>query len=300
MSVLEVACVVEGSYVPHTAAMLHSVLAHAGGPVHVHYLHGPGHPERPARRLERWLRAQGAEVTFHRVPDERTAGLPTTGFTGHATWYRIFLPDLLADRERVLFLDADLVVCDALGPLWETDLGGACLGAVTNVFEPEYAHRPAELGLASTHDYFNAGVLLLDLAALRRDGCSQALYDYGVAHAGDDERSLLFRDQDVLNAVLAGRRHRLDPRWNVMNIFRFDWADEVFGAEAVAEARRDPGIRHFEGPADNKPWHAGCEREGRERYFEHRRATPWPRVRLEGPRGLRARRLARRVARRLR
>jgi len=202
-------------------------------------------------------------------------------------------------EERVLFLDADVIVCDRLDGLWETDLRGAYLGAVTNVFEPEYAHRPAELGLRSVQDYFNAGVLLLDLDALGRDRCDRALYEYGVAHAGEEERSLLFRDQDVLNAVLAGRRLPLDPRWNVMNIFRFDWADAVFGADAVAAARANPGIRHFEGPGDNKPWHRECVRDDRERYLEHRRATPWPRVRLEGPRAPRLRRAAARVKGRL-
>ncbi len=52
----------------------------------------------------------------------------------------------------------------------------------------------------------------------------------------------------------------------------------MFGAEAVEEARRNPGIRHFEGPGSNKPWDPGCERAMRELYLDHRSRTPWPPV----------------------
>ena len=75
------------------------------------------------------------------------------------------------------------------------------------------------------------------------------------------------------------------------------WAADVLGAAAVEEARRRPGIRHFEGPGDNKPWHLLNRSPGRDAYFAHRRATPWPRTR---PDGLTAANLARRAVRALR
>jgi lipopolysaccharide biosynthesis glycosyltransferase len=294
---VHVACVIEGSYLAHCATMLHSVLSHApAGGVHVHVIPAPDVAVRPVQRMRSWLEATGAGVTVHAVDDERCAGLPTVGFTGKATWYRIFLPELVPDAERLLFLDADLVVRDDLTPLWSTDLDGAYVGAVTNVCEPEYRERPAQLGLGRGDEYFNAGVLLMDLDAMRRDDCPARLYEYGVEHADE----LVWRDQDALNVVLAGRRKPLHPRWNVMNIMWIaDWGDEVFGSDRAEEARRSPAIRHFEGPADNKPWHWACTRPHRELYFEHRRATPWPRARLEGARAPRLRRTARHARGRL-
>jgi lipopolysaccharide biosynthesis glycosyltransferase len=80
--------------------------------------------------------------------------------------------------------------------------------------------------------------------------------------------------------VLGGRRLPLHPRWNVMNsVLLFAAAGDVFGPEAVAQARESAAIRHFEGPDTNKPWHHLCESELRELYLEHRRGTPWPRTR---------------------
>jgi lipopolysaccharide biosynthesis glycosyltransferase len=260
--------------------MLHSVLAHnAERGVEIHFMHGPDVSRRSEEQLTEMVEREGGRISFLRIPDERVEGLPTKGFTRKATWYRIFLPELRPDVDRVLYLDADLIALEPLDELWETDMGDSYVAAVTNVFEHHYAHRPAELGLAGPHVYFNAGVLLMNLDLMRRDDCSQRLLDYGVAHA----RELLWRDQDTLNVVLGHRRLELRPRWNCMNaVLWFPWAREVFGEEAVEEALRAPAIRHFEGPRQCKPWHYLCERPSREMYMRHRRETPWPRMRVTG------------------
>jgi lipopolysaccharide biosynthesis glycosyltransferase len=280
MSRLHVGCAVEGAYVPHSAAMLHSVLVNTGGrPVTVHYLHGPELPRNQYAPLTEMVERHGAAIEFVAVSDAELAGLPVEGFTRKATWYRALVGDLLPELERILFLDADLLATDDLGPLWDTDLEGHHLAAVTNVFQADHLHRPAELGIDHPQRYFNAGVMLLDLEALRRDECAKAVREFGVAHAGD----LMFRDQDALNVVLGERRLELHPRWNVMNSFlHFPWAAYVFGSRALEEARSRPGIRHFEGPDLNKPWHWLCQDPARELYFEHRRHTPWPDVEIEG------------------
>jgi lipopolysaccharide biosynthesis glycosyltransferase len=278
--VFHVSCAVERNYAAHSAAMLHSALVHLPTDrVRIHYLHGPGFPAGPREQLAEMIRSLGASISFVEVPDAMCDGLPTKGFTRRATWYKIFLPDLLSDVDSVLHLDADLVATDSLVPLWDVNIEDNYLAAVTNVFEEHLLEWPTSLGLEGRDHYFNAGVLMLNLSLMRTDGCSRAMWEYGVAHAEE----LKYREQDVLNAVLARRRVRLHPRWNVMNsLLLFPWGDEVLGSEAREEAQRNPAIRHFEGPSLNKPWHYLCERGMREVYLEHRRHTPWPRVRLEG------------------
>ena len=297
MTVLDVACAADEPYAAHSAAMLHSVIANRGtSEVRVHYLHGPGFPERSAELIREMVEAGGASISFRSIPDERIAGLPEMEFVTRAMWYRIFLPELLPEVGRVLYLDVDTIALDSLEPLWEIDLAGSYVAAVTNVFYmPSHAQRPAELGIEPT-DYFNSGVVLMNLELMRRDDSAWALFDYAVGHAAE----LAWPDQDALNVVLGGRRVPLHPRWNCMNsVLLFPWAVDVFGADAVAEARARPAIRHFEGPTINKPWRYGCESPMREVYFEHRRQTPWPRARIEGATpGNIARRLARSLSRR--
>jgi lipopolysaccharide biosynthesis glycosyltransferase len=280
VSTLHVSCAAEGdAYIAHSAAMLHSVLAHsAGHDVAVHYAHGPRFPARAAEQLSAMVERAGGSIQFLAIADETVADLPSTPQFTQAMWYRIFLPELLPDVDRILYLDADTIAVDSLAPLWAADLSGYWLAAVTNVFQQNHMHRPAELGLAGPQSYFNSGVLLMNLAAMRRDGCTRALVDFATSHPGIE-----WPDQDTLNVVLGERRLMLHPRWNYMNsMAMFPWSADAFESGALEEARRRPAIRHFEGPAINKPWHYLCERDLRDVYFEHRRATPWPNCEIEG------------------
>jgi lipopolysaccharide biosynthesis glycosyltransferase len=260
--------------------MLHSLLAqHPGVPVRVDCLHGGDISARNRSRIEGMVMANGGEIVFHEIRDQWVAGLPVKGFTGKATWYRFYLDELLPDTDRILYLDVDLLVMESLLPLWRTSLNGYVLGAVTNVPPvpslQSYFERP-ELG---GDPYFNAGVLLLDLARMRSEGLGQELRSFSVKNAD----RLSWRDQDALNEVLHARRRPLHPRWNCMNsVMYFPWANEYFPPGTVEEARSRPAIRHFEGPAQNKPWHLLSTPEVRRLYAEHRRHTPWPRVRPTG------------------
>jgi lipopolysaccharide biosynthesis glycosyltransferase len=277
---LHVSCAAEGEYVIHSAAMLHSLLAcHPRDSVTIHYLHGPEVTERTRSRLRKMVVENGGKVTFHEIPDSWCAGLPTVGFTRKATWYRIFLPELLPDVPRVVYLDADVIVLESLAPLWEMDMASWLVAAVTNVTDPAYADHPRALGITDPQGYFNAGVLVLNLDLMRHEDSTRKLREYGTSHADQ----LVWRDQDALNVVLGTKRVALHPRWNCMNsIMVFPQSVDVLGREAVAKARSNPAIRHFEGPGLYKPWHYLCQREWRDLYRHHRKATPWPHVRLQG------------------
>lgn len=292
---IHVACAVEGDYVPHSAAMLLSALENRGdAALSIHLMHPPELPDDARDALAAMVIEAGGEIDLLEVPDEAVAGFPIEGFILKATWYRVFLPELVPDVDRLISLDSDLLVLDDLAPLWRTELGDNLLAAVANVPQWDHVGRPEAIGLPPGREYFNAGVLLLDLAGMRTEGTTAGLRSLVLANA---ER-LGWRDQDAWNLALSGRRLALHPRWNVMNsTLLYPWAAEVFGARALNEARSNPAIRHFEGPSINKPWHYMCPHEMRELYFDVRRRTPWPRVRVEGRTPAN---VARRAARRLR
>jgi lipopolysaccharide biosynthesis glycosyltransferase len=291
---VHVACAARRDYVPHAAAMLHSVLETTGGAgVEIHFLHGGDWPRDHQRLLTEMVESGGGRISFLRVGRDRVAGLRTHDSLPASHWYRVFLPELLPGHDRVLYLDGDLIAVDTLEPLSQTELGDDYLGAVTNVFQHDHLNRIAELGLPDPRLYFNSGVLLMNLELMRRDGCTRQIVEYARANPG----RLSWPEQDALNLLLGDRRLALHPRWNLMNsLLLFESAGEVFGADVLAEARANPAIRHFEGPAVNKPWHADCERPDRELYARHRAETPWPSFELERNAGeSRLRRLASRL-----
>ncbi len=266
----QVACGAD-DYVVAAGALVHSVGVHAPG-AHVHFLHGPSLTARSRRRLEATAAGAGAAITFHGVPRALVAGLPAPGYFAESTWYTVLLAEALPHLDRVLWIDADAVALAPLAPLWETDLGGAPVGAVTNVIQPDHVFHVERLGVAPGR-YFNSGVLLFDLAALRAGGTGAELL--AVARS----RELPWADQDALNVVLHDTRRDLHPRFNAMNSLHAmpEVAAAAVGEEAAEEARRRPVIRHFEGPGPNKPWDRRCRMPGRDAWIAHRRASAFPR-----------------------
>jgi lipopolysaccharide biosynthesis glycosyltransferase len=278
MSELHIACSADEKYVPHSAAMIHSALTHSDRLV-VHYLHGPKFSAGDADRMTGMLERSGQVIVFHEIGDNRLVGLPFPEAAGISIWYRIFLPELLPDVHRILYLDADTLIVDRIDALWELELGSSLLAAVRNVFMPYHRHLPGDLGIQLS-DYFNSGVLVLNLHQMRTDRFTDAVYELGKSRPSDSE----WPEQDALNLAARGRWLPLHPRWNVMNsmVLHPELARAALGASEVDEALAAPAIRHFEGPGFNKPWHAEHERLGRRLYRAHRRATPWPRYSLDG------------------
>jgi poly(ribitol-phosphate) beta-N-acetylglucosaminyltransferase len=276
--------------------MLHSLIASHRRPVKAHLMASPDLSEEALERLSGWLDELGATIRVHRIDESRLHGVGHT--FSICGWYRILLPELLPELDRILYLDSDLIVTDSLDPLSRLDVSQHCVAAVTNPpFTPEWSARHCSaLGMRSSDDYFNSGVLVMNLDELRRGDYADRILDYAVAHTDHvratevDESStleaftyglnhperLLFPDQDSVNAVLWERRLKLHPRWNYQLLFhRFEFRTPELTDEIVAEARANPAIRHFEGPGHSKPWHPESDPADRALYWAHRERTPW-------------------------
>ena len=156
-------------YVAHSAALIHSVLAHRGGlDVQVHFLHGPRFDDGDSERLAQMVELHRGSISFLEIDDKKVAGLPSESRlglrSGTASSCRTSCPASPGSSTSTpTWSPANS------RPLWETDLDGYWLGAVTNVFQPNHIWRPKELGLPNREVYFNSGVLLMNLAEMRRD-----------------------------------------------------------------------------------------------------------------------------------
>lgn len=152
---------------------------------------------------------------------------------------RLVFDRLLAGVERLIYVDCDVMVMAPIETLWNTDLGGMALGAISDpnrhlvMLGREFRGKA---DLFNFHDdYLNSGVLLIDLkkwaaadlvartAEFRRQGILDRLY----------------YDQDIINLVFRGNWQKLDSRWNV-------------GNARPAHEMLEPFLLHYSG--DRKPW----------------------------------------------
>lgn len=273
---VQIACAATPNYLRHTGAMLHSLLSHTQRrPVHVSLLHEEPLPADELARLRSVVEKLGATLQTVLAPARLMEGFGGTQNFPSMVWLRVLLPALLPDVERVLYLDADLVVIDDIAPLWETDLGDHLFGAVTNPCYPGIP-PPAALQLTRREHYVNSGVLLMNLERMREHGCIDELRDFAASHPDNP-----CPEQDALSALYHDRCTLLHPRWNVQAIcFERPARRLPFPPGQAAEALTDPAIVHFTGVS--KPWHHMSRHPLGHLYFEHLDATPWPRLPLQG------------------
>ena len=174
----------------------------------------------------------------------------------HVALLKFRLPELFPSLDRILYLDGDVLVRGDLAPLWETDLGGASLAAVrdsgTIYWRPVPARRHP--------GYFNSGVMLLDLAKMRRTGATARLFE--AKRRGVEEGTAKLVDQNVLNEVFDGDVRHVSIRWNclLVNLKRAEgrWTPEDI-RRRYGETVRDfddlvakATIWHFS--SKDKPW----------------------------------------------
>jgi lipopolysaccharide biosynthesis glycosyltransferase len=131
------------------------------------------------------------------------------------TYQKLTLGDWLpGDVQRVVWLDCDLLVLGDLGELWDKQIGSRTALAVQDQRVPLVSSRFGvagcrDLGLSTEAKYFNAGVMLVDLAAWRGDEVGVKAREYLLNYAD----RVYFWDQEALNAVLAGKWGEMDLQW---------------------------------------------------------------------------------------
>jgi lipopolysaccharide biosynthesis glycosyltransferase len=147
---------------------------------------------------------------------------------------RLILPrEVATPGARMLLLDSDMIVNTSLRPLVDLDMGEFALAAV----EDPWVKRNRDV-----IDYFNAGLMLLDLDQFNAADLGAAAMRW-LAERSDRPD---FLDQDALNAVLQGRWHKLPREWNFFHggdDYHFT-LDHYSGASIIHFAGRKPWEEH--------------------------------------------------------
>jgi lipopolysaccharide biosynthesis glycosyltransferase len=257
--------------------------------VHVYVMDG-GISARNKARIHRSLSGAHPLATVEIItPDPAVlAGVPTTRRYPLAVYFRLLMPFVLpASVERVLYLDADVVVTEDVSPLFDMDLEDKPLWAVrdptdgTDEGMPRVRRAFPWIKGRSEHSYFNGGVMLINLPEWRCRRVSERAIELIRTHG----TCLRYLEQDPMNLLLDGDWGRLDDKWNNM----------LYEGRLLYPQTSGPnggdGILHFIG--GDKPWQWGTCSEREEVYEAAMRATGWhcppfPHLKLEGYRVLTA------------
>ncbi len=233
------------------------------------YILAGGMPEETREKISRSLPNESASINWITVDPSQFSRFVEHGRGACAygmAYARLLIPYLLPEStERVLYLDPDILVMDDLMPLWETDLDGAVVGAVADACLPgaleRGAVRPEQV--PQVEDYFNSGVLLINLPLWRERKISEKAMQYLEANPLP-----LYADQDALNAVCDRLWRKLEPRWN--------YQEHLRTRIAKIEPSKRPGIVHF--VTRVKPWDVGMPSLNAKFYDSYRSRTCFART----------------------
>ena len=231
------------SYVDYSAVAMFSLLTNSNSPVKIHCIvsqsldGGLGTIRRIAGKF-------GSEVQEHVVDDEAFDNWREIGHIKRASYYRLLIPDLVADS-KAIYLDSDIIVRGDLAELYATDLGDRFLFAgVADMF------NGADTKISRIQDdiYINAGVLVMDLDKLRQENFLQKCREINSKYM----ELLVWADQCLINKCAEGRKTAVDQRWNCLVL-----PQRIKGSDWQALlSTNDTRIIHFVN--STKPWAAWC------------------------------------------
>ena len=130
-------------------------------------------------------------------------------------YFRIFIPDMYPEYDKAIYIDSDIIVPGDISELYDTDMHDNLIGVVTDGSVndvPELQRYMTEsLGL-KLGDYFNSGMLLMNMKELRNVHLAEHyLYLLNKYHF-----DCVAPDQDYLNSMCYGKIEYLDSCWDAM------------------------------------------------------------------------------------
>ena len=229
---------VSDNYSQHLAVVLTSFLVNNPASRFVfHVLHRNITEENQSRIRELERMFPNCEIKFHPIDASVFEKFPIPAELEHITqemYYRYILPDVLDGDSRTIYSDVDVLCVGDVRALWDIDLKGNVLAAVSEGENGEFKKKL--IGLAGDAPYFYSGLLVLDLNKMRSENSSHMLMENTAKYAD----RIAWPDQDVINITFRDRILQLDARWDGINV-------------RYSPFRKDIVIWHFPG-ALLKPW----------------------------------------------
>ena len=182
-----------------------------------------------------------------------------SGHITNAAFYRLFIPLIFNQYDKILYLDSDLVVNADVAALFDVDITGYLIAGVRDVelirwylndqFIREYIDK--KLQHNDVYDYINSGVLLINIKEMNKIRFVDKAKRHLISSAP------LFHDQDIINKLCYRRIKHLDLEWNVeyhIPIASPTWESQIPLSllKKYIDSRNHPKIVHFAGSI--KPW----------------------------------------------
>ena len=243
---IQIVFALDKNFIQHCAACLASVFQNTPNANFCIHVISEDALSKELERLKKFVISHGHDFLFYHFDKKDIQSFKISLHITHATYYRLYIPQLIVNSKKVIYLDSDIIALGSLENLWNFNLKNKILAATY----PE------------GQDHFNAGVLVINLERWRAEKITEKCADWII----QNNEILQFWDQDALNNVLSKEAITpLDKKWN--------WTENK-----PISLDCEVHLIHFIGT--HKPWNFYCEHPLKGEYFKYLRLTPWRNYKL--------------------
>lgn len=262
-------CDPKGTYCRHAAVVMASIFENTSSKVCVHIIHDDTLQKDNREKLEKLANTYMQYVDFVNVENmfdcDKIDVSKLTADGARGTLFRLLIPDII-NSDKLIYLDCDIVVNMDISELWRIRMDSYAVAAVRDTASINYisgqyiAWRARQvwrlLGVVPG-EYFNAGVLVMNLVKLRSNyNFLDAVAKFYIKY----KKCITFADQDCLNHIFANDKILIDEKYN-----RID-------SSHVDEDSLEGYIWHMAG---EKPWVAYTRPYVDDLYWRYLRLTPY-------------------------
>ena len=172
-----------------------------------------------------------------------------------AALFKFDLSELIPQYDKIIYLDGDIIIKSDLSSLYLYELDNKYAAAVRDIPQVLYENPHITLGFGT--EYFNSGVMLMNLKKMREENITDKLLK---TKKQFEEYPLM--DQNILNIAFEGNILQLPLKYNVLYLnlvrsmkkYTFARLNEVFGSSYsnISEIYHDAAVIHFS--SREKPW----------------------------------------------
>ncbi len=239
----------DSNYLEPLRIMLYSLFVNnPGESFTIYVMHSRLLPEE-VEHIDYFAAQFGSALREIKLDDNCFQGAPVLLHWTKEMYYRLLAYTVLPqDLHRILYLDPDILVINPIKELYNLDLTGYLYAAAYHSIASRTLNQ-LRLSPYEISNYYNSGVLLMNLELQREKVDEQAIYDF----VDEFRNRLVLPDQDILNALFSKEIKPLDEKLYNYDARYYRYYNLTTGGEwDMDHVMRNTVILHFCGK--KKPW----------------------------------------------
>ena len=270
---MNIACATDNNYAPYCGIMLTSLFENNKEHSFSVYILTRGLSEENTTKFNSLASKYHSIITMIELDNDTFKSCPIreNDPVSIVAYYRLALPFVLPQGiQKILYFDVDIIVNKQIDTLYNTDINNVALAACVDLTIDKDVLTKLSL---EKIDYFNSGVVLINLDYWRRRQISEQCFDF----IEKNPEKITYWDQDALNVIL---RHVI-TFMDITNNFQTKYINSSLfetvsdnNRQYILQSAQNPTIIHFSS-SDEKPWNKMSDSPYKSFYLYYKRRSLW-------------------------